>query len=483
MNVAIEGAPRLPLCVDLDGTLIRGDTLHEQLLRALIDRPIAALALPFVLLRGKAAFKRRLAEIAPIAAQSLPYQADLLEYLRSERDQGRTLVLATAADRSIAEAVAAHLGIFDRAVGSDGVSNLKGATKAERLTALYGAGGFAYAGNSRADVPIWQKAGEVLLVNVPRSLDAEMATVVPAALRFGRAAPSPLRSLVKAMRVYQWVKNVLVFVPMLLAHALLRPGVVGASVLAFLAFSLTASGIYIVNDLLDLESDRAHPRKRRRPFASGDLPLTYGAAGPALVALGLGLAWTAVSYETCVMLLGYLVVTTAYSTYLKRQPLIDVFTLAGLYSLRVLTGGVATGIHVSVWLLGFSSFVFLSLALLKRVSELKAAAVNLRRGYQLADLDLLQTMGVGSAFTASVVLSLYLNTDAARALYAAPAWLWLIVPLQLFAQCRLWLSAGRGYMTDDPIVYALKDRVCWLVFACVGVIFMLATKGPHLSWL
>jgi 4-hydroxybenzoate polyprenyltransferase/phosphoserine phosphatase len=488
-SASAQAARELPLCVDLDGTLVRGDTLHEQFLRALLRRPLAALAVLFALARGKAALKRRLSEISPPAAERLLYQPDLLEYLRREKQRGRTLVLATAADAHVAEAVAAHLDIFDRVNGSDGVSNLKGAAKAERLVALYGRDGFAYAGNSRADVTVWRQAGEVILVNVPPALDAQMSSAGKVSHRFGAPkAPSRLRSLIRAARVYQWVKNALVFVPMLLGHAMFRPGVLRASLLVFVAFSVTASAVYIINDLFDLDADRAHPRKRRRPFASGDLPLTYGLLGPVLLVSGPLLAWAAVSFQTFLMLLVYIAVTSGYSSYLKKRPLVDVFTLAGLYSIRVLAGGVGARVHMSIWLLGFSLFVFLSLAFLKRTAELRAARgdngkADVGRGYRLADAELLQIMGVASAFTATMVLSLYLASDTARAQYLAPTWLWLVVPLQLFAVCRLWLSAARGYMTDDPIVYALKDRVCWLVFACVAVVFVLATRGPELSWL
>jgi 4-hydroxybenzoate polyprenyltransferase/phosphoserine phosphatase len=486
-RVSVEaGTDRLPLCVDLDGTLVRTDTLHEQFLQALVHRPLAALLVVAVLLRGKAAFKRALGRLSPIQPESLPYQYDLVEFLREQKASGRTLVLATASDRGVAEPIAAHLGIFDQTLGSDGVHNLKGRAKAERLSELYGRGQFSYAGNSRADVAVWKEAGEVILVNAPRSVDAEMARAGAVAHRFGKRS-SKLKLLLRATRVYQWVKNVLVFIPLMLAHVFQTEVLVAAAAM-FVAFSMTASAIYIVNDLLDLAADRSHPRKKKRPFASGDLPLSYGVLGPILLGAGLACAWIAISVHAFFMLLIYVLVTTAYSVYLKTRPLVDVFTLAGLYSIRILAGGVATRIHVTIWLLGFSLFVFLSLAFLKRSSELTVAAAegrtsSGRRAYRPWDENLLRTMGIASAFTASLALSLYLGTDVARQHYLAPIWLWLVVPLVLFALGRLWLSGTRGYMTDDPIVYACKDRVCWIVVACIAIVFVLAMRGPDLTFL
>ena len=495
LEVAVKGTDELPvcvdppLCVDLDGTLVRTDTLHEQYLNALVHRPLAALLLVAMLFRGKARFKRSLNLLSPIDPAALPYQMDLIEFLRQEKTRGRVLVLATASDRGVAEPIARHLGLFDQTIGSDGAVNLKGPAKAERLAQLFGRGQFSYAGNSHADVPVWNAAGQVILVNASRSVAGALPETANITQRFGDTRVKKLKLLVRAMRVYQWVKNVLVFMPLLLAHVF-TPDVVGRGIAIFFAFGLTASAIYIVNDLLDLAADRGHPRKKLRPFASGNLQLHYGALGPLLLVAGLGFARIAISFQTFLVLLLYVVVTTAYSVYLKTRPLVDVFTLAGLYTIRILAGGVATGIHVSIWLLGFSLFVFLSLAFLKRASELSVAAAEGRksggrRGYRQSDGELLRTTGVASAFTASLVLSLYLANDVARVHYAAPSWLWLVVPLVLFALCRLWLSGTRGYMTDDPIVYAAKDRVCWIVFACVAVVFVLAMRGPDLNlmWL
>jgi 4-hydroxybenzoate polyprenyltransferase len=479
---------RLPLCVDLDGTLVRIDTLHEQLARVAIGRPGSLPGLALSLLSGRAAFKRKIAGLGALDPARLPYQEDLLAYLKEEKARGRTLVLATAADEAVAAPIAAHLGIFDAVISSDGADNVKGATKAERLVARYGDGGFAYAGNSFADVPVWKRSGEPILVNAPPRLDAEVSRAMKVSRRFGGEGRGLVRSIIKAIRAYQWVKNVLVFLPLLLAHRLFDRQALVASVLTFFAFSLTASSIYVVNDLTDLDSDREHPRKRKRPFASGDLPLTYGILGPILMVAGLAIAAAFVSIPTLIMLVVYVVLTSAYSTVLKTKPLLDVFILAGLYTIRLLTGGVATRTHVSIWLLGVSLFAFLSLAFLKRASELSAAArdgirANTRRGYRPEDHDVLMSMGVAAAFLASMILALYLNSPEARALYRSPMWLWFSVPVVLYGQCRLWLSAARGYMTDDPIVYAVKDPTSWVVVLVLAVVFALAMLAPTPGWM
>lgn len=471
----------LPLCVDLDDTLLRTDTLLESVFAVLSHNPLRLLPLPFLLLsRGRAGFKRALVEAGGVSATHLPYREELIQHLREAKEGGRTLVLATASDRAWADAVAGHLGLFDEVLASDGETNLKSAAKADALVERYGEKGFVYAGDAQADLAVWSRAGGAVLVGRGTKLEDRLPEGVTVEARFPERGGG-LRALVRALRPYQWAKNALVFVPPLAAHVLHEREILVPALLMFAAFCAAASGIYVVNDLLDLEADRKHPRKRRRPFASGALSLRFGWIGPALVVLGLVLA-SRVSTPAAGMILLYAAITTAYSTWLKTQPLVDIFTLAALYMLRILGGGVATDIRVSIWLLGFSSFLFLALACLKRVAELDDADTApgervARRGYMPVDVLTLRLMGVASSFASVLVLSLYVDTTLAEELYAAPAVLWLIVPLLLFWQCRLWLSAGRGRMHDDPLVFALKDRVSWLVVVCVAVVFVLASGG------
>jgi 4-hydroxybenzoate polyprenyltransferase/phosphoserine phosphatase len=472
---------RQPLCVDLDGTLVRTDTLHEQALRCVKKHPWRILLLPAWLSRGRANLKRHLAELAPLDPASLPYREDLVKFLRMEKAAGRRLVLVTAADERIARAIASHVGLFDEVFASDGTRNLKGAGKAEVLVARFGSGGFVYAGDSNADLRVWRHSSGSVVVGwrgegLRRRVEAAGIQVEAVFLDRRRS----LRSLIRAMRPYQWVKNLLVFFPAVLAHVF-NLSSMAPCIAIFASFCATASGIYLLNDLSDLDSDRQHPRKRRRPFASGDLPLLYGLAGPVLILLGLCMA-AAIGVAALAAIGVYILANAAYSAGLKRYPLMDVFLLAALYTIRLVAGGIASGTTVSLWLLEFSSFLFLSLAFVKRFGEIinaqrEGRADNARRGYMSADAAIMQTFGVGSAFSASIVLSMYVDTNVAKGFYVLPRLLWLVVPLHLFWQCRIWLAAARGQMTDDPILYAARDRASWLVAGLTAATFVVSTVG------
>ena len=469
-----QSAPET-ICVDLDGTLVRTDTLVEGVLRLLRD-PGNWARLPGWILRGRAAFKRQVMARTPLDATLLPYEHSLIDYLEAQRARGRRLVLATAADRDVADRVNAHLKLFDEVIASDGVRNLKGRAKGEALAERFGAGKFTYVGNSRPDLHIWRRAGSAVVVNAPDRLANQVAKITALEHRIdGR--PARFLSLLKALRPHQWLKNVLVLLPILMANAL-RDGRawLDASVM-FLAFCATASAIYMVNDLTDLEADRCHPRKRRRPFASGDLPVTAGiVVAPLLLVVGVALG---LAIGTAAVIVAYAVSSLAYSLRLKELPLVDIFTLAFLYTLRLYGGGEASGYRLSPWLLAFSIFLFLGLSTIKRVGELmdikrNARQATGRRGYQTDDIGILQTMGVGASFVSVTVLALFIQSTSVAARYTHPEYLWLAVPLLLFWQCRLWLATARGYMHDDPIVYAARDRVSWLTAAAVIVIFTLA---------
>jgi 4-hydroxybenzoate polyprenyltransferase len=306
-----------------------------------------------------------------------------------------------------------------------------------------------------------------------------MTTAVPASTN--RRVLQIAQDFVTELRPHQWVKNLLLFISPLAAHVILQPGVLVHLGLLFAAFCAAASGVYIANDLLDLKSDRMHPRKRNRPFASGRLPLSFGVAGPLLMLAGISIGF-ALSILTGVLVLGYIVLSMGYSAYLKTQPLVDVFTLSGLYTLRLLAGELSVGIEPSLWLLSFSGFMFLSLAFLKRVSEYQAmvksgSTYDTRRGYTPADVEMLKMMGVCSSFIATMVLGLYINTENAASEYSKPVVLWFAVPVFLFWQSRMWLSAARDFMTDDPIVYALRDWVSRLCLLVVFVIYGIASIG------
>lgn len=452
----------VPLVVDLDGTLIKTDMLTEGMLRSLLLRPLTLLSVPRWLAAGKATLKLKLAEEGGVDVNSLPYNEDMLEYCKEERNRGRRIYLATAANRVLAEAVAEKVGFFDAVFASDDRTNLAGSEKAKRLCAEFGERGFDYAGDAAADLPVWERANGIIGVNCAARFAHQIQETYPNAQFIGNRA-GRLRMLVRAMRVHQWAKNVLLFVPAIAAHSVGAESI-AASILGFLAFSLVASSVYLVNDLVDLNSDRAHPTKRHRPFASGDLPLISAAwLVPLLLATGFGLA-SLLSWQFVGVLAGYLGLTFAYSLWLKRKMLVDMLVLGGLYTLRIVAGAVAIGVTVSPWLLGFSLFLFLALAIIKRYTELQRMvsikqAAPLARGYQLEDLPILGALGAASSFSSVVIFSLYINSPAVISLYRSPELLWLVCPLLIYWTSRLLTLAHRGVMHDDPMVFALKDKV------------------------
>jgi len=466
-------ADALPLCVDLDGTLTYADTLLESMVSQCFRPRMmrALLALPVI---GRAAFKDRIADPDSFDPALLPYNQALLLYLKRQKLEGRYLVLATAANRTIADAVADHVGLFDEVIASDATRNLKGNAKAAALCQRFGDKGFAYAGNDASDIAVWKSAGAALPVNASPAVTRRSHCVADVEESFPPRS-STLTALLRAMRPHQWVKNLLVFIPIFTAHAIGDTLSWINAFLTFAAFCAMASAIYLVNDVTDLAADRLHPRKRLRPFASGALPLPAGlAAAGFLAATGVALA---LASNTLAVIALYALMSTAYSLTLKEKPLVDVFLLGALYTIRLFGGGVATGHALSLWLLAFSAFLFLGLALLKRVAELARqthAAPSGRRGYMTADVPVLQAFGCAASFASSLVLALFVQREATAAQYASPGLLWGIVPIMLFWQCRLWLSTARGYMHDDPIVYSAHDWVSWIVGGSVMLVLLLA---------
>jgi 4-hydroxybenzoate polyprenyltransferase/phosphoserine phosphatase len=467
---AAQAAPR-PLVLDLDGTVSRTDTLVESILRLAARAPFALLALlPVLLTAGRAAFKRRVAEAAWLDPATLVYNDDVLDLARAARAEGRTVALVTAADRSVAEAVAAYLGLFDEVHASDGATNLKGAAKADFLVQRFGAGGFDYAGDAAADLPVWRQAARAYVV-APSAALARQAALACADIRVLGARPgtrSQLAIWARALRLHQWTKNVLVFVPVFLAHRFDETTVLRAAI-AFLAFSLCASSVYLLNDLLDLPHDRQHASKRRRPFASGALSVN---AAPALIAATLGTGFALallLPLQFMLMLATYYASTLAYSLAMKRWPVWDIMMLAGLYTLRVLAGCAATGLRVSPWLLAFSMFLFFCLAVVKRQTELVQHVRDGRteklsgRGYMPEDLDMLRGMAASSGYMAVLVLALYVNSPDVLPLYRHPSALWLLCPILLFWVSRVLMLSHRGLMNDDPVVFALRDRLSLVV--------------------
>ncbi len=473
-----EDSPDVALAVDLDGTLVRTDTLHENLLVLFKRAPWLLLLAPLWVLKGKAFFKQEVARRASLDATSLPYHEELLAFLHEEKARGRRLVLATAADRRIADAVAAHLGLFSDVVASEAGVNLSGARKLAKLKELLGT--FDYAGNDTVDLPLWRECRRILVVHAPAGVLKQAQGLGRDVHRvFERPRTSP-RVWVKALRVHQWAKNALVFVPLLAAHKAADSALLLQALLGFAAFSLCASSVYVLNDLLDLDSDRRHPTKKKRPFAACTLPVSTGVVLAPLLLLA-GAAVCLLLPPAFAGLLGaYYVLTLAYSLRLKQVVMLDVLVLAGLYTVRIFGGALAVDVPTSSWLMMFSMFIFLSLALVKRLSEVRRLRLANEtsahgRGYLAQDYEQLASLGAAAGQVSVLVLALYITSNEVTALYAHPERLWLICPVMLYWVGRVWLLAHRGQVNEDPLVFALRDRVSYAVGLVCALVLWAAT--------
>ena len=468
----------VPLCVDLDGTLIVSDLLLESALRLIKRNPLYLFLFPFWLLRGKAALKAEIAKRAAPNPALLPYNRDFLEWLQTEKAAGRRLWLCTASNEKLANSVAGHLALFDGVLASDADHNLSGRLKAQRLVELFGERGFDYCGNERRDLGVWEHARSAIVVHGSVRLARDAARVSSVSRTFA-ARGGAARALLRALRPHQWAKNVLVLVPLLAAHRLSDLNDLHAVALSFAAFCLCASSVYILNDLLDLDADRAHPRKSKRPFAAGDAGIISGVALAAvllLVAIAIAVSLPA---KFQVAFAGYYVLTVGYSLVLKGRVLIDTFALAGLYTIRIIAGGAAANVSLSFWLLLFSVFLFLSLAFVKRYAELEGLRRRqllhaAGRGYFVDDLPVLQSMGTGAGYLSVLVLALYINSPDIQALYQRPKVIWFLCVLMLYWISRIWIIAQRGYLNDDPVVYAFKDRMSLLTGLLVAITIAVA---------
>jgi 4-hydroxybenzoate polyprenyltransferase/phosphoserine phosphatase len=471
------------LVVDLDGTLVRTDVLFEMANQFIARNPFRIANLLAWLLGGRATLKSRLAQATDLDVSRLPYNIELITWLREEHSRGRVLALATASPRSIAERIAAHLKIFSFVFATDDRTNLKADSKRDVLVSKFGERGFDYVGNERADIPIWRSSRRSIVVErsgcqLSRIISEEIGNLGAV---FRGPSKATLASLWRSLRPHQWTKNVLLLVPLITAHKYAFADSLVQAILAFIAFGVTASAVYVLNDLTDVSDDRLHERKRSRPFASGDLSLVAGwFVWPALLAVAVAMAALLFPIGFLGTLVLYVALTTAYSLRLKQSAIVDILTLAGLYTLRVIAGAAAISVPVSFWLLSFSMFFFLSLACIKRFSELKLAlgsgAVERvpGRGYYPTDLPIMAVFGVGAGYIAVLVLALYIQDSHAGEMYRYPEAFWLLCPLILYWISRTWLFAYRGWMHEDPVVFAIKDRISWYVGVLVLLTFVVA---------
>ncbi len=469
-----------PLVVDLDGTLIRSDVLIESGFAFLKSAPQRFYEPLLWLLRGgKPALKSRLAETTNLDVAVLPYDPVVLNWLAEEREAGRSLVLATASHERYAQAIASHLDIFDKTFATNAQINLSSANKRDRLVAEFGEKGFDYAGNSHDDIAVWRSAHRAYVVNPHNGVERAVQKIGNVE-RVIESRPARVKVWSKSLRLHQWLKNLLIFVPLLAGHMQGSPEQVVAALLAFLAFGCCASSVYLLNDLLDLEDDRHHPVKRKRPLASGALPLGWGLAlFPVLLLVSFSIAGALLPLRFTAVLGGYYVLTLAYSAYFKRRVMVDVVVLASLYTTRIIAGSAAIGVQLSFWLLAFSMFIFLSLALVKRYAELhlmkeRGLVKSRGRGYISSDLPLISSLGAASGYLAVLVLALYIQDPKTAMLYRDPQVIWLACPLLLYWVSRTWIITHRGLMHDDPIVFAARDKTSLAVAALCGLVFWLA---------
>jgi 4-hydroxybenzoate polyprenyltransferase len=473
----------VPLCIDLDGTFLQTDSLHEGLILLAKRNPFKLLNLPIWWMRGRAYLKSQVTKCVDFDVTNLPINQALFNYLEEEYRKGRQIILVTAADESVAQAVVDRFKIFSGHVSSDGTRNLSGREKVMRLEERFGRQNFDYAGNSPADLPVWAAARSAIVVNTGSSTLRNAKKIAKVNAVFHRPAKQRIAAFWRALRVHQWSKNLLLFVPLFGAHKWNDPQRIKSVLLAFVCFSLCASSVYVLNDLLDLTSDRRHPRKRFRPFASGQLPISTGVFVAIVLLVGafsIAVAFSPLAFVAVFAI--YYSLTFGYSLRLKQLGLIDVFVLASLYGIRILAGGFAGDVAVSDWLLVLSLFLFLSLALVKRFTELTTSLAEnatgvVGRGYSLSDDEIISQMGVASGFIAVVILALYVTNPVVTQLYVHPINLLFACPLLLYWISRIWLLARRQQLHEDPVVFAVTDRQSWLIG--MGLILVVLASGPR----
>lgn len=473
-TVRAVGDSDIPLVVDVDGTLIKTDLLHEAALQFIARHPLQTWQLAAWLTGGKANLKACLAERIDPGCATIPLRPETLAAIHAAQDQGRPVWLASASSRRWVEPIAERVGGVAGVLASDEQTNLAGSKKASALTAKFGEQGFDYIGDNKVDMPVWALARRAFLVSHSRGFEAAVRRRFPDVQTIAEQG-SPLRQHIRAMRVYQWAKNLLVFLPLIAAHSVRDPASLLAAIIAFFAFSFAASSAYIINDLLDLPGDRDHHRKRGRPFAAGELRVTRGLAMAVVLAVAAALLALFLPFRFWLVLGAYVGLTLAYSFYLKRKILVDVIVLGGLYTIRVFGGVAAEQQMASTWLLMFCLFIFLSLATVKRCSELVARqeagkSAPPGRGYRATDLNVLFPLGAAAGYGAVLVVTLYLSSPEIAALYSHPNRMWLMCPLLLYWISRVLMLSNRGEMHDDPIIFALTDRVSWMTGAIAAVI-------------
>lgn len=478
--MSINKSKEIALFVDLDGTLIATDTFFESIVLLLKSYPLKTFSLILWIFKGKAYLKDKIAQHKTPKASLLPYREEVLAFIKKEKGKGRKVYLLTAANQKIADNVVNHLGGFTGAFGSNDKTNLSGEQKLETIYQVVGHTEFDYIGNSKADLPIWEKSNKIIMVNSKMAIKNKFKKSHNVQLINPNRYKTSLKIMIKGMRIHQWAKNSLLFLPIIMAHQFTDVNSLVTVLWAFISFSFCASAVYILNDLLDIETDREHPTKKNRPLASGLMSVKTAVALIFLLLLiSVFISIKMLSTGFLIILIVYMISTTAYSIILKQIMLIDVIVLGGLYTLRIIAGSIASRVDVSSWLLVFSMFFFLSLAFMKRYADLILMKQNnydeiAGRGYHIDDLDIVQKSGITSGFVAMLVLALYINSEHVIELYKSPILIWFTVPVLLYWLMRMWMVTNRGKMTDDPIIYAMRDKTTYVVMIIIVIIMLLA---------
>ena len=471
----------IPLVVDLDGTLLRSDLLLETGLQFIVHRPYRVDLLARWLMQGKPALKHNLAQNTEIDIEHLPYNQTVLNYIKQAKQENRKIVLATASHRLLADKIAAHLNVFDEVLATENNTNLSGSLKAQALVERYGEKGFDYIGNSKDDLPVWQVAHKAYTVNASSSLKRQAQNKgYELEILSDEKTVSIIKTANKAFRMHQWLKNILIFLPLLASHGFFNSSQLWYGILGFIAFGLCASSVYILNDLLDLKNDRCHHSKCKRPFASGRLSIMWGlSVFPILLLLSFLISYLWLPERFLIVLCAYYVLTLSYSLYIKRYIAFDVICLALLYTMRVVAGAALFSIQLSFWLLAFSVFLFLSLALVKRYTELfkKSSHQNKKlsgRGYNTDDLPIISQLGTAAGYITVLILALYINDAQTALLYQQPKYIWLACPLLLTWISYVWILAHRGQINDDPVIFAVTNRISLAIGVLIALVFWVA---------
>ncbi len=478
--MSIKKSKQIALFVDLDGTLITGDTLHQSVILLIKRYPLKIFSLFCWITKGRAFLKYKVAQLIIPEPSLLQYKKDVIGYINKEKNNGRDVYLLSAANKKIAESVAGYLGIFKKVYGSTAKINLLGKEKLKRIRNIVGNNQFEYMGDSKNDIPIWSATSSGAAIDPNRGLKKRIRKFDNIKMINTMKKKAIFKSIIKEIRIHQWAKNLLLFLPIIMAHQFTETKIVISVFWAFISFSFCASAMYVLNDLLDIETDIAHPSKQHRPLASGEMSIKLGVfLIIGLIIISFSIVVSTLSTSFLIILIIYIMLTTAYSFILKQIMLIDVIVLGGLYTLRIGAGSVASGVGVSSWLLVFSMFFFLSLAFMKRYADLILMRENNKgkiagRDYHLEDLDLVQKSGITSGFVAMLVLALYINSAHVIGLYKSPILIWFTVPVLLYWLMRMWMVTNRGKMTEDPIIFALRDKITYISMFIIVVIMLLA---------